>query len=170
MANPKKRKKILVFSVIAVVLVALALVAIFKKKEPPVTVQTEKVARRNITETVVANGKIYPVVQVHISPEVSGEITDLPVKEGQFVHKGDLLLKINPDLTMAALNQAKAGYESSLASKTTAAANLEKAEADFVRNKELFDHKLLSESDYVGFKVARDVALAQVESADDNVN
>ena len=61
MANPKKSKKILVFSIIAVVLVALALVAIFKKKVPPVTVQTEKVARRNITETVVANGKIYPV-------------------------------------------------------------------------------------------------------------
>ena len=170
MANPKKRKKILVFSVIAVVLVALALVAIFKKKEPPVTVQTEKVARRNITETVVANGKIYPVVQVHISPEVSGEITALPVKEGQFVHKGDLLLKINPDVYNAGLNQAKAGYESSLASKTTATANLEKAEADFKRNKELSDRKLLSDSDFIGFKVARDVAQAQLESANDQVN
>jgi HlyD family secretion protein len=170
MANPKKRKKILVFSVIAAVLVALALVAIFKKKEPPITVQTEKVARRDITETVVANGKIYPVVQVHISPEVSGEITALPVKEGQSVHKGDLLLKINPDVYIAGLSQAKAGYESSLASKTTAAANLEKAEADFKRNKELSDRKLLSDSDFIGFKVARDVAQAQVESADDQVN
>ena len=82
-------------------LVALTLVAIFKKKEPAITVQTEKVARRNITETVIANGKIYPVLQVHISPEVSGEITELPVKEGQFVHKGDLLLKINPDVYIA---------------------------------------------------------------------
>jgi HlyD family secretion protein len=170
MANLKKRKKILVFSVIAVVLVALALVAIFKKKEPPVTVQTEKVARRNITETVVANGKIYPVVQVHISPEVSGEITDLPVKEGQFVHKGDLLLKINPDVYIAGLSQTKAGYESSLASKTTATANLEKAEADFKRNQELSNRKLLSDSDFIGFKVARDVAQAQLESANDQVN
>jgi HlyD family secretion protein len=170
MANPKKRKKILIFSAIAAVLVALALVAIFKKKEPPITVQTEKVARRDITETVVANGKIYPVVQVHISPEVSGEITALPVKEGQSVHKGDLLLKINPDVYIAGLSQAKAGYESSLASKTTAAANLEKAEADFKRNKELSDRKLLSDSDFIGFKVARDVAQAQVESADDQVN
>ena len=170
MANPKKRKKILVFSVIAVVLVALALVAIFKKKEPPVTVQTEKVARRNITETVVANGKIYPVVQVHISPEVSGEITELPVKEGQFVHKGDLLLKINPDVYIAGLSQTKAGYESSLATKTTATANLEKAEADFKRNQELSNRKLLSDSDFIGFKVARDVAQAQLESANDQVN
>jgi HlyD family secretion protein len=68
------------------------------------------------------------------------------------------------------LNQAKAGYESSLASKLTANANLEKAETDFTRNQELFAHKLLSESDFIGFKVARDVAKAQVESADDQVN
>jgi HlyD family secretion protein len=170
MANPKKSKKILVFSVIAVVLVALTLVAIFKKKVPPVTVQTEKVARRNITETVVANGKIYPVVQVHISPEVSGEIIELPVKEGQFVHKGDLLLKINPDVYIAGLSQTKAGYESSLAAKTTATANLEKAEADFKRNQELSNRKLLSDSDFIGFKVARDVAQAQLESASDQVN
>ena len=115
-------------------------------------------------DTKWRNGKIYPVLQVHISPEVSGEIIELPVKEGQFVHKGDLLLKINPDVYNAGLNQAKAGYESSLAAKTTATANLEKAEADYVRNKSLFDTKLLSDSDFIGFKVAKDVAQAQVES------
>src|SRR5580658_5278664 len=139
-------------------------------KTPAITVQTEKVSRHTITETVVANGKIYPVLEVHISPEVSGEIIALPVKEGQFVHKGDLLLKINPDVYVAQLNQAKANYESSLAGKTTAAANLEKAETDYTRNKGLFEKKLLSESDFIGFKVARDVALAQVESAEDNAN
>ena len=166
----KGRKKFIIFSIIVVALLGAAMFWALRKKDPAVNVQTEKVARHTITETVIANGKIYPVLQVHISPEVSGEITELAVKAGQFVHKGDLLLKINPDVYLAGLNQAKAGYESSLAAKTTATANLEKAEADFVRNKELFDHKLLSESDYVGFKVARDVALAQVESANDNVN
>src|SRR5208282_5907870 len=170
MLNPKKRKKILILSAIALLLVLLTLWAVFKKRELTITVQTEKVGRHDITELVVANGKIYPVVQVHISPEVSGEIIVLAVKEGQFVHKGDLLLKILPDVYLAAVNQAKANYESSLAGKTQAVANLEKAEADFTRNKELFDRKLLSESDYVGFKVARDVAQAQVESADDQVN
>ncbi len=170
MPNPKKRKKILIFTVIAVVLVALTLVAVFKKREPVITVQAEKIQRRNLTEVVVANGKIQPVLQVTISPEVSGEITELAVHEGQFVHKGDLLLKINPDVYVAGLNQAKAGYESSLAGKTTATANLEKAETDYTRNKELFDRKLISESDFIGFKVARDVAEAQVESADDQVN
>jgi HlyD family secretion protein len=170
MPTPKKRKKILILVAIAVVLVLLMLVAVFKKREPAITVQTDKVTRHDITEKVVANGKIYSVTQVHISPEVSGEIIVLAVKEGQYVHKGDLLLKILPDVYLAAVNQAKANYESSLAGKTQAVANLEKAEADFTRNKELFDRKLLSESDYVGFKVARDVAQAQVESADDQVN
>src|SRR5450755_1288795 len=103
MANPKKRKKIVTFSIIGAVLIALLLTAILKKKEPVITVETDKVSRRNITELVVANGKIYPVVQVHISPEVSGEITELAVKEGQRVKKGDLLLKIKPDFYLAAL-------------------------------------------------------------------
>jgi HlyD family secretion protein len=170
MANPKKRKKILILCAIAAGLVALTLVAIFKKKEPVITVQTEKVTRRTITEVVTANGKIYPVVQVHISPEVSGEIIALPVKEGQLVKKGDLLLKINPDLYLAAINQANAGYESSLAAKASAVASLEKANTDYDRNLELFNRRLLSESDFIGFKVARDVAKAQVESADDQVN
>ncbi len=110
------------------------------------------------------------MLQVHISPEVSGEIIALPVKEGQYVHKGDLLLKINPDIYIAGTNQAYAGYESSLAAKMTAVANLEKAQADYDRNKELLSRKLLSESDFDGFKVARDVARAQLESAIDQVN
>ncbi|MGH7989062.1 MAG: efflux RND transporter periplasmic adaptor subunit [Limisphaerales bacterium] len=169
MANPKKRKKTIIFSLIGVVLVGLTLVAVFKKKEPVITVQTEKVTRRNITETVVASGKIQPVTEVHISPEVSGEIIELDVKEGQHVKKGDLLLKINPDVYIAALNQAKAGYESSIAAKTEAQANLEKAEADYKRNLELYNRKLLSESDFIGFKVARDVAAAQLDSASDQV-
>ena len=136
-----------------------------RTKDPAINVQTEKVGRHTIIETVVANGKVYPVLQVHISPEVSGEITDLNIKEGQFVHKGDLLLKIKPEFYIAALNQAKANYESSVAGKATAAANLEKAVADFKRNKDLFEKKLLSDSDYIGFKVGLDIAQASVDSA-----
>lgn len=165
----KKRGKLIVILIVFGILLVATLMATLKSKIPPIVVQTVKVAKRNITEIVVASGKIQPVVEVHISPEVSGEIIELAVTEGQRVKKGDLLLKINPDLTLAALNQAKAGYESSLASKTTAAANLEKAEADYTRNKQLFDSKLLSESDYIGFKVARDIALAEVDSAGNQV-
>src|SRR5215471_7474995 len=97
MANPKKRKKLIIFSIIGVVVGALTVVAIIRKRDVVVTVQSEKVTRRNLTEIVVANGKIQPVHQVKISPEVSGEIIELPVKEGQFVHQGDLILKIKPD-------------------------------------------------------------------------
>jgi len=168
---PKKMKrgKLIAFFIVLGILIAAALMAALKSRVPPVIVQTVKVSRRDIIEIVVASGKIQPVVEVHISPEVSGEIFELPVTEGQHVKKGDLLLKINPDLTLAALNQAKAGYESSLASRVTAAANLEKAEADYKRNNELFDNKLLSESDFIGFKVARDVAVAEVDSASNQV-
>jgi len=164
-----KRGKLIAFFIVLGILIAAALMAALKSRVPPVIVQTVKVSRRDIIEIVVASGKIQPVVEVHISPEVSGEIFELPVTEGQHVKKGDLLLKINPDLTLAALNQAKAGYESSLASRVTAAANLEKAEADYKRNNELFDNKLLSESDFIGFKVARDVAVAEVDSASNQV-
>ncbi len=170
MANSKKRRKIIVFSAIGLVLVTLILLAIFKKRVPVITVQTEKAARHSLTNIVVANGKIQPVVQVSISPEVSGEIIELPVKEGQQVKKGDLLVKINPDIYIAAVNQAKANYESSIAAKASAVANLEKAQADYDRNLELFHQKLLSESDFIGFKSARDVARAQLDSAGDQVN
>jgi HlyD family secretion protein len=170
MAKPNKRRKIIIFSVIGLILVALALVAVFKKRAPVITVQTEKVSRHSLTNIVVANGQIQPVLQVTISPEVNGEIIELPVKEGQQVKKGDLLVKIKPDTYIAAVNQAKAGYESAVAAKTSAAANLEKAEADYKRNLALFNIKLLSESDFVGFKAARDVARAQLDSADDQVN
>lgn len=166
----KRRAKYVVIGIVGLVALAGVLWWSLRSKDPAVNVQTEKVARHTITETVIANGKIYPVLQVHISPEVSGEIIALAVKEGQFVHKGDLLLKINPDVYLAGTNQAFANYESAVAAKLTGVANLEKADKDYVRNKELFDRKLLSESDFVGFKVARDVAKAQLESADDQVS
>src|SRR6266850_6659467 len=114
MANSKskKRKKIIVFSLIFLVVAGLGVFAYFKKKEVVVTVQTEKVTRRNITELVVANGRIQPVLQVKISPEVSGEIIELPVKEGQRVRKGDMILKIKQDTYLANQNQAEASFKS----------------------------------------------------------
>jgi HlyD family secretion protein len=167
---PKPRRKggrkLIIAALIFVIALGSTMFFALHKKEPAIKVQTEKISRHTITETVIANGKIYPVVQVHISPEVSGEIIALPVKEGQFVHKGDLLLKINPDLYIAGVNQAKASYASSVAAKTTAVANQEKADTDFTRNEALYKQHLLSEADYIGFKVARDVAKANVESAE----
>ncbi|HWX19849.1 MAG TPA: efflux RND transporter periplasmic adaptor subunit [Candidatus Binatia bacterium] len=169
MAKSKKRRKILVFSVIGVVLAALTVAAIFRKREAVITIQTEKVIRTNITEIVTANGKIQPVVQVKISPEVSGEIIALPVKEGQCVQKGQLILKIKPDFYLAARSQAEAGYKSSLAAKSTAEANLRKAQADFKRSQDLSRHKLVSDSDFDSAQAAFDVAEAQLSSAEHQV-
>src|SRR6202021_2272784 len=111
----RRNRKIFIFLGIVLLVIAAGVGWFLHRRNPPIIVQTEKVARRNLTEVVVANGKIQPVVQVTISPEVSGEIIELPVKEGQSVKKGDLLVKINPDIYIAALNQANAAYESSLA-------------------------------------------------------
>ncbi|MBI2925639.1 MAG: efflux RND transporter periplasmic adaptor subunit [Verrucomicrobia bacterium] len=164
-SKSKKGRKIVIFSVIVLAVGGLSALAFFKKREVPIMIQTEKVGRRNITELVVANGRIQPVVQVKISPEVSGEIIALPVKEGYKVKKGDLLLKIKPDFYIANRNSSEASYLGSLAGKTTAAASLQKAEAELKRNQELFDKKLISESVFLEISTTHEIAKAQLESA-----
>ncbi|MFM8469365.1 MAG: efflux RND transporter periplasmic adaptor subunit, partial [Limisphaerales bacterium] len=136
-----------------------------KQKVLPVTVQTEKVTRRDLTEVVVATGKIQPVTLVKISPEVSGEIIDLPVREGQRVRAGELLLKIKPDFYIANTNSADASFKSSQANLTLAVANQDKARIEFERNKKLFAEKLLAESQFQEAKTAYEVTQAQVKSA-----
>jgi len=165
MANSKKRRKLVVFGLIIGVLLVLGLLTAFKKRDPMITVTTEKVTRRNLIELVTANGKIQPVLQVKISPEVSGEITELPFKEGMPVKKGDLIVKIKPDFYMAARNRADASYKSALAQKAIAEANLAKAKAEFKRNEDLFNNKLISESVFVEMQTAYDVAKEEVTSA-----
>jgi HlyD family secretion protein len=165
MPTPKKRKKTIIFSLIALVIGALTIGALVTKREVIITVQTEKVLRRSITETVVANGKIQPVLQVKISPEVSGEIIALPVKEGQDVKKGDLLVKIKPDFYIAQRGQAEASYKSSLAGQSTAEANLRKAEAEYLRNADLFKTKLISDSAFDEARASYDVCKAQVTNS-----
>ena len=167
MANSKSktRRKVVIFTLIGLVIAGLSVFAYYRKREVVITVQTEKVTRRNLTELVVANGRIQPVVQVKISPEVSGEIIDLPVKEGQHVKKGELLLKIKPDFYAASRNSSEANYLASLAGKTTAAASLQKAEAELKRNEELFNKKLISESNILEIQTTYQIAKAQLESA-----
>src|SRR5438309_2934386 len=165
MAKSKQRRKTLIFSIIGLALVALTVGAIVNKREVVITIQTESVARRNLTEIVVANGKIQPVLQVKISPEVSGEIIDLPVKEGQSVKKGDLLVKIKPDTYIANVKSAQAQYMSSASGKDLAEAGMKKAELEFKRNEELFRGKLVSESTILEFQTGYDIARAQYESS-----
>jgi HlyD family secretion protein len=161
----KPGRKFIVIAALAVVIATAAVVVVLKRRETPVAIQKERVERRNLTELVVANGKVQPVVQVKISPEVSGEIIELPVKEGQHVAKGDLLVKIKPDNYLAARNSSEANYQASLANKNTAEANLEKARLEYVRNEELFTHKLISDSAILDCKTTYDVGLAGLAAA-----
>ena len=167
MANHKSSstKKIIVLGVIVFALMGLGAYAYFQKREVLISVQTEKVARRNLTETVVANGKIQPIVQIVISPEVSGEIVELPVKDGQRVKKGDLLVRIKPDNYVAQRNSVEASLKSSLAAGNLARANRDKAELEFQRFKQLFQNKLVSDSQFLEAKTSLDVASAQLESS-----
>jgi HlyD family secretion protein len=148
----KSKKKIIIFSSIGLLTVVAAVVLFLgSKKEPIVSVQVEKVKRHTITQVVTATGKIQPEIQVKISPEVSGEIVELPVKEGQKVKKGQVLMKIKPDVYIAQRDQYAAGLLS-------AKATLSKAEPEYKRVKELFSKGLVSQSEY-------DQALAAYENA-----
>ena len=167
----KRRRKWIILGVLLILIAAGAGTGYYyKTRTVPTEIQTENVQRRNLTEIVVANGKIQPVLQVKISPEVSGEIIELPVKEGQQVKKGDLLLRIKPDFYLAMRRSAEASYQSALASKNLAAANMKKAELEYRRNEELFKTQLISESEHQEFKTAFEVATASFQSSEHQVD
>jgi len=161
----KKGRKLIFFIIGGAILLLVVTAIVLHGRKPPITVQTEKVSRHNITELVVANGKIQPVTQVSINPEVAGEIVALPVKEGDQVKKGDLLVSIKPANYLAARDSAAASYQSAIANKNLAQAQLEKAEAEYKRNLELFHQKLVSESVFQDVKTTFEVAKLQVETA-----
>src|SRR5665213_75138 len=167
MAKSKGNKKWVFLALLIFAGIGGAVYAHYAKRVPPISIVKEKTMRRNITEIVVANGKIEPVLQVKISPEVSGEIIDLEVKEGQDVKKGDLLLKIRPDNYVAARNSAQASYRSSIASRESAKSNLEKADLEYKRNDSLFKDKLISASDFLTAKTTFDVAKTTLDGAVD---
>jgi len=139
-------------------------------------VTLDKVKQRDIVEIVSASGKIQPEVEVKISPDVSGEIVELRVKEGDKVKKGDLLVRILPDIyqsyvdkAIASLNSSKANLESARSRLIQAESQYEKSNLTFQRNKKLFDEKLISAADWETVKSANEVAQAEVESARQNV-
>ncbi len=161
MSNNKKskKKKIIIFSILGLVVVALVLVVILgSKKVPIISVQTEKVEKRTLTQSVTATGKIYPEIQVIITPEVSGEVVYLAVRDGQVVKKGDVLLKIKPDFYLARRDQMAAGVASSTAS-------LNRVRSDYKRIMELYEKKLVSDAELEQAKTAYEVSKAQHDQA-----
>lgn len=172
MPKPKKRRRT-PWIIAAFVLLAgggWGAYRYFHKTDEIITVQVEKVTRRDLTETVVANGKIQPVTQVIISPEVAGEIIELPVKEGQLVKKGDLLVQIKPDNYEAGRNSAEANHKFAIGSRSQAMAELEKATSDFRRNEELAKSKLISASVFMEFKTLYEVSKLRLENSINQVD
>ena len=130
----KKKTIFLILGVAVVLLVILASLFGGKRELPETTTTTA--AMRSITERVSASGKIQPVLEVNISAEVSGQLIDLPVVEGDRVNEGDLLAQINPDVYIAARNRAQAAVNTTLSNLSSAKAMLATSEANlFVAEK-----------------------------------
>jgi HlyD family secretion protein len=141
-----------------------------------ISVSTEFGALRNITEIVSANGKIQPETEVKISSDVSGEIVELYVKEGDRVKKGSLLCRIKPDIYESALerasatvNSTKSGMQNSMALLEQAKANLANTEANFNRNKKLFDQQVISQQDFDASKAQYEAGKAQIKALEESV-
>lgn len=166
----KKSKKVLLFSILGVVVLLIILaVVVSGKKDKLVTVQTEKVAKRNITQVVSGTGTINPETKVDVSAEISGEIVQLPFKEGDQVKKGDLLVKIKAETYGARINQQQAGVQYSRTQVEVAENNLKKAELELQRTEQLFQSGLVSQSDLDNARIQYQVAQSNVKSSNANV-
>ena len=163
-------------------MVALIIILVIAKKlgwigeGDVVKVATEIIKKRDITEVVSASGKIQPEIEVKISPDVSGEVVELYIKEGNQVKKGDLLAKINPDIYMsmlarmeAALNSQKANLLNSKARLTQVKAQFLNAKSIYERNFKLWNQKTISDAEYDNAKTQFDVAKSEVDAAAQSV-
>ena len=130
-----------------------------------IAVTTEKAIVKTITQVVSATGKIQPEVEVKISPEVAGEIVELPFREGATVRRGELLMKIKPDAYQAQVEQREADLAASRAVEVQSRAQLLKAREDFARMNDLYQKKLASDSDFTASKTSSEVAQANHESS-----
>src|SRR5690606_31255798 len=177
MANGKQKKlkkKVIIFGGLGLLVVVLILIAFLGgSKEEIIAVQVEEVIKRDITQTVAATGKIDPEFKVVITPEVTGEVVNLPVKEGDKVKKGDLLLKIKPDVYIAQKERAEANLASAKSTLAMRKAELDKVNSDFKRIKELHSKGLASdaeletiESTYLQAEAAYHGAQANVAQAE----
>ncbi|PYI84008.1 MAG: efflux RND transporter periplasmic adaptor subunit, partial [Verrucomicrobia bacterium] len=160
-----RRKRNIIFGAAGAVLLLIIGLFVASKREKPIPVTTEKAVRRTILQTVSATGKIQPETEVKISPEVAGEIIELPVQDGMQVEKGDLLVKIKPDSYKALLEQQEAAISAARATNLQQKATMVKSEHDFKRAEDLFGKKLISEQEYNAAEAAYDVAKNTYESS-----
>lgn len=168
-AAPRKKKSKLKWWIIGgvVLVIGLAVAAKFagKDKQQATLVTVDKVVVKTITQLVNATGKIQPEVEVKISPEVSGEIIALPLREGATVNKGDLLVSIKPDNYRYQVEQQQANLTAAKASAVQSKSQLIKAQEDFKRSEDLFKKQLISDSDFTAAKTSLEVAEANYDNA-----
>lgn len=172
----KSRKKTLWYIIGAVVLVVIIVLAVKKGKSSEAQkVAVEKVIRRNIIETVSANGKIQPAKDVKISPYISGEIVELYVKEGDFVKKGQKLAKIDPKIYISSYRQAEAVVQTTEANQANSKARLAQSQAqftksklDFKRSNVLWKKQVISDANYDAARSTYLVAKAEVKAAEES--
>jgi HlyD family secretion protein len=145
-----KRLKIILITTGAIIasVVGIIVYKSIKKAGAGKQVEVLRVAKMDIIETVSATGKIKPEIEVSISPEVSGEIIELNITEGQSVEKGQLLARINPDLLISSVSRSQAGLSNSRANYEQARASLVEAKANYQRSAELFKKGVISEAEF----------------------
>lgn len=167
MANGKKvksRKKIIWIAVGSIILLIILKFAFCGKKIPGIVVQTEKAARRDITQLVTATGIINPVYQVAITPEVTGEIVGLPVKEGDRVKKNQLLIRIKPDSYVAQRDRAKANLESAQATLGMKKIEKDFIESNYKRTQQLFRDGISNKQELEKMESDLASSIAQLEA------
>jgi HlyD family secretion protein len=160
-----RRRRYVIFGSIGLLVLWIVVSIILGKREKPIPVTTEKALRKTILQTASATGKIQPEIEVKISPEVAGEIIELPVEDGMRVKKGNLLVKIKPDSYKALLEQQEAAISTAKATNLQQKATMMKTEQDFKRAEDLFNKKLISAQEYNAAEAAYDVARNTYESS-----
>lgn len=160
-----KKKWIIIGATVLLAILVAAGVMKGRNKDAGIVVSTEKAFVKTITQVVTATGKVQPEVEVKISPEVAGEIIELPVKEGDVVKKGEVLVRIKPDYYQAQLEQQEASLLSAKASSVLSKARLLKAEQDLKQAQDLYAKQLVSDADFLNTKTNLDVAQAEYESS-----
>ncbi len=170
-SSKKKSNRTLFIVLIALVLVAVVgvVIAASKKGDTTTAVTTEKAVIKTITQLVNATGKIQPEVEVKIAPEIAGEILEMPFREGATVKKGDLLVSIKADAYRYQVEQQEAGLVGAQATSLVNKAQLQKAEEDIKRNRDLYDKHLISDADLAVVTNAYDGSKAGYESAVANI-
>lgn len=152
-------------ALVVVLLVVLKQTGSIGNNDKGKEVETAVIKEITLTETVSATGKVQPEIEVKISSEVSGEIIELPIKEGQAIKKGQLLVRVNPDLYESGVSRTAASLSTAKAGLSQADAQLKEAKANYDRNKRLLDKGVISKSEWDKIVSAYEVAQASKQSA-----